>query len=90
MSIVRPPMATYLYPRFKTPTFTIDLPIPASRIPSVPSVQGLRGENRVATGKSEFLFGRLEHQVGLVLRCEQDTLAAVSYTHLTLPTNREV
>jgi hypothetical protein len=79
MSLTGPPKPTFLYPRFKTPTYTLDIPEPASRIPTITPFTGLRGSNTVSTGKTEYLYGRGEEQVGLVLRCEQDTLAQLRW-----------
>jgi hypothetical protein len=81
MSLTGPPKPTFLYPRFKygTPAVTLDIPEPASRIPTITPFTGLRGSNTVSTGKTEYLYGRGEEQVGLVLRCEQDILAALRW-----------
>jgi hypothetical protein len=72
---------TFLYPRIKfgSPAVTIDAAEPTSRIPTTVPYTGLRGSNTVASGKTEYLFGRDEEQVGIALRCEQDQLAALRW-----------
>lgn len=81
MSLTGPPKPTFLYPRIKfgSPAVTIDNAEPTSRIPTITPYTGLRGSNTVASGKTEYLFGRDEEQVGLALRCEQDQLAALRW-----------
>ena len=79
MSLTGTPKPTFLYPRFTYGTVTLDIPEPASRIPTVTPFTGLRGQNIVSTGKAEYLYGRGEEQVALVLRCEQDMLAALRW-----------
>jgi hypothetical protein len=79
MSLTGSPKATFLYPRITFGSVTIDAAEPTSRIPTVVPYQGLRGENTVSTGQREYLFGRTEEQVGIVLRCEQDQLAALRW-----------
>jgi hypothetical protein len=82
MSLTGAPRPTFLYPRFKygTPTITLDIPEPAMAVlPQPVSTIGLAGENRVANGKAEVMFGRLEESCGLVMRCEADTLQALRW-----------
>jgi hypothetical protein len=82
MSLTGPPKATFLYPRitFGTTPVTLDNAEPTSRIPTIVPDSIPRGENTVATGKREYLSsGRVEEQVGLALRCEQDQLAALRW-----------
>jgi hypothetical protein len=81
MSLTGAVKPTFLYPRitYGSPAVTLDLIEPTSRIPTFTPYQGLRGVNTVASGKREYLFGRGEEQVGLVLRCEQDQLAALRW-----------
>jgi hypothetical protein len=81
VSLTGPPKPTFLYPRIKfgTPLVTIDNAETTSRIPTVVPYTGLRGTNTVASGRTEYLFGRDEEQVGLALRCEQDQLAALRW-----------
>jgi hypothetical protein len=81
VSLTGPPKPTFLYPRikFSSPAITIDPAEPTSRIPTITPYTGLRGVNTVASGRTEYLFGRPEEQVGLVLRCEQDQLAALRW-----------
>lgn len=81
MSLTGTPKATFLYPRIKfgTTPVTIDAVEPTNRIPTIVPYMGLRGSSTVASGRTEYLFGRTEEQVGLVLRCEQDQLAALRW-----------
>ena len=81
MSLTGTIRPTFLYPRIKygSPIVTFDNAEPTSRIPTLTPYTGLRGVNTVASGKREYLFGRAEEQVGLVLRCEQDQLAALRW-----------
>ena len=81
MSLTGSIRPTFLYPRIKygSPAVTFDNAEPTSRIPTLTPYMGLRGVNTVASGKREYLFGRAEEQVGLVLRCEQDQLAALRW-----------
>lgn len=66
------PKATFHYPRFTYGSVTVDLVEPAVAI--TPVTAGLRGQNLVASGKAEYLFGRLEEGVSLQLLCEPDQL----------------
>lgn len=77
MSLTSTPKPTMFYTRFKygSPAITVDIDEPVMGfLPSPALTSGLAGENTVATGKREVLFGRLEEACGLVLRCEADTL----------------
>ena len=64
--IIRP---TSLYPRlrFGSPAQTLDLL--EGIVDWLPSSQGLRGANLVASGEIEFLFGRLEEACSLTVAC---------------------
>jgi len=64
--IVRP---TSLYPRLRygNPAVTLDLLEGVADY--LPSSQGLRGANLVATGEIEYLYGRLEEAVSLTVAC---------------------
>ncbi len=64
--IVRP---TSLYPRLRhgTPAVTIDLLEGVAEW--LPSSQGLRGANLVATGEIEYVYGRLEEACSLTVAC---------------------
>ena len=68
------------YPRFKwgSPTVTTDIVEPAV-IAMTRNETGLRGQNIVASGKAEYLFGRIEEAAQLQLMCEQDQLAALRW-----------
>lgn len=64
--VVRP---TSLYPRLRygTPAITIDFLEGVAGY--LPSSQGLRGANLVASGEIEYLFGRLEEATSLTVVC---------------------
>jgi hypothetical protein len=81
MSLTGAIKPTFLYPRitYGSPAVTLDVVEPTTRIPTLTPYTGLRGANTVASGKREYLFGRGEEQVGLVVRCEQDQLAALRW-----------
>lgn len=82
MTLTGSPRPTFFYPRFKygTPAVTLDIPEPViAFLPQPASTVGLATENRVASGKTETLFGRLEESCGLVLRCEADMLQALRW-----------
>ena len=80
MSLTGPTRATALYPRLKVSSGpTIDIPEPAITLPTQPPTVGLVGQNRVASGKTETLFGRLEESCGIALRCEVDIVEALRW-----------
>jgi hypothetical protein len=78
VTLTATPRPTLFYSRFKygtSPVITVDIAEPVMAFLPNPALStGLASENRVSSGKSEVLFGRIEEQCGLVLRCEADML----------------
>lgn len=66
--------ATFVYPRIRYGTTPITIDIPDGAIAHAPQRTGLRGENVVASGKREYLEGRVEESVTLDLLCGPDAL----------------
>jgi len=64
--IIRP---TSLYPRLRYGTPVVTLDFLEGVADWLPSSQGLRGANLVATGEIEYLFGRLEEACSLTVAC---------------------
>jgi hypothetical protein len=64
--VIRP---TSLYPRLRYGTPTVTLDLLEGLVDWLPSSQGLRGANLVATGEIEYLFGRLEEACSLTVAC---------------------